>query len=128
MHQMTDCPECASTNFEVPTTSIGECTEATCSDCGHSWKVTRVELPEVFDNSGESILVELEEASSYFMHALAGSDANVANITTEPTEDGVHVAFDLLDKDDLSIVLDIASQCGFDEKSTEQFELSRSKT
>jgi tRNA G46 methylase TrmB len=123
MHEMTDCPNCGSTNLEVPTITLGECAEATCSDCSHSWNVTRIKLPQVFGNSGESILVDIEEGSSYFMHALAGSDANVANITTEPTEDGVRVAFDLLDKDYLSIVRDIADQCGFDEKSSEQFEL-----
>lgn len=67
----------------------------------------------------------LEAPTNDFIHALAASDANVANITVERTEQGMRVTFDLLDPDDADLVRDVAKEHGFeqDDDTGERFEL-----
>jgi hypothetical protein len=43
---------------------------------------------------------DLEARTNDFVHALAASDADVANINADRTEQGMRVTFDLLDSDD----------------------------
>jgi hypothetical protein len=47
---------------------------------------------------------DLEAWTTNFMYALAASDANVANISADQTEQGMRVTFDLLDPDDTDVV------------------------
>jgi len=56
---------------------------------------------------------DLEDRTTEFMHALAASDADVANISADRTEDGMVVTFDLLDPDHLDLVGDVAEDHGF---------------
>ena len=56
---------------------------------------------------------DLEERTTDFIHALAASEANVANISADWTEEGMVVTFDLLDPDDIELVRDVAKEHGF---------------
>lgn len=56
---------------------------------------------------------DLEERTTDFVHALAASEADVANISAGQTEEGMVVTFDLLDKDDADLVRDVAEEHGF---------------
>ena len=58
---------------------------------------------------------DLEERTSDFVHALAASDADVANISADQTEQGMRVTFDLLDHDDADLVRDVAKEHGFEQ-------------
>ena len=58
---------------------------------------------------------DLKERTNDFVHALAASDADVANITAEKSEQGMRVTFDLLDHDDADIVQDVADEHGFEQ-------------
>jgi len=68
---------------------------------------------------------DLEERTTDFMHALAASDADVANISAERTEQRMVVTFDLLDSDDADIVQDVADEHGFNQygNTGERFEI-----
>ena len=57
----------------------------------------------------------LEDRTSDFMHSLAASDAGVANITAEKSEQGMRVTLDLLDPDDADLVRDVAEEHGFEQ-------------
>lgn len=48
---------------------------------------------------------DLEDRTTDFMHALASSEADVANISADRTEQGMRVTFDLLDPDDADLPL-----------------------
>ena len=63
------------------------------------------------------------------MHALAASDADVANISADRTEDGMVVTFDLLDSDDADLVRSVAEEHGFEatDDTSERFEAVRGK-
>ena len=50
-----------------------------------------------------------------FVHTLAASDADVANISAERTKQGMRVTFDLLDPDDADLVRDVAEEHGFEQ-------------
>jgi hypothetical protein len=56
---------------------------------------------------------DLEARTNDFVHTLAASDADVANISAERTEQGMRVTFDLLDPDDADLVRDVAEEHGF---------------
>ena len=56
---------------------------------------------------------DLEEQTSDFVHALAASDADVANISAERTERGMRVTFDLLNSDHVDLVREVAAEHGF---------------
>jgi len=58
---------------------------------------------------------DLEERTTDFMHALAASEADVANISADRTEEGMRVTFDLLDPDDADLVRDVATEHGFEQ-------------
>lgn len=58
---------------------------------------------------------DLEERTNDFVHALAASDADVANISGERTEQGMRVTFDLLDSADTDLVQEIAEEHGFEQ-------------
>jgi hypothetical protein len=58
---------------------------------------------------------DLEARTSDFVHALASSDADVANISADQTEQGMRVTFDLLDPDDANLVRDVADEHGFEQ-------------
>ena len=58
---------------------------------------------------------DLEARTTDFMHALAASDADVANISADRTEQGMRVTFDLLDPDDAGLVRDVAKEHGFEQ-------------
>lgn len=68
---------------------------------------------------------DLETRTNDFMHALAASDAGVANISADRTGDSVVVTFDLLDPDDADLVRDVAEDHGFEQADDtgEQFEV-----
>ena len=57
---------------------------------------------------------ELKQRTTDFMHALASSEADVANITADRTEGGMVVTFDLLDSDDADLVREVAAEHGFE--------------
>ena len=67
---------------------------------------------------------ELKQRTTDFMHALAASDADVANITADRTEEGMVVTFDLLDSDDADLVRSVAEEHGFEatDDTSERFE------
>ena len=67
---------------------------------------------------------DLEERTTDFMHALAASEADVANISADRTEDGMVVTFDLLDSDNADLVREVAAEYGFEasDDTGEQFE------
>ena len=56
---------------------------------------------------------DLKARTNDFVHALAGSDADVANISADRTEQGMRVTFDLLDPDHVDLVRDVADEYGF---------------
>lgn len=56
---------------------------------------------------------DLEERTSDFVHALAASEADVANISADRTEQGMRVTLDLNDAEDDDLVRDIAEDYGF---------------
>ena len=56
----------------------------------------------------------LEDRTSDFMHSLAASDADVANISADRTDEGMVVTFDLLDSDDAELVRDVAEEHDFE--------------
>jgi hypothetical protein len=58
---------------------------------------------------------DLKARTNDFVHALAASDADVANITAEKSEQGMRVTFDLLDPDDADLVQDVAEEHGFEQ-------------
>ena len=58
---------------------------------------------------------DLEERTNDFVHALAASDADVANITAEKSEQGMRVTLDLLDLDDADLVRDVADAHDFEQ-------------
>jgi hypothetical protein len=58
---------------------------------------------------------DLEARTNDFVHALAASDADVANINADRTEQGMRVTFDLLDSDDADLVRDVAEEYGFEQ-------------
>ena len=58
---------------------------------------------------------DLEARTKDFVHALAASDADVANITAEKSEQGMRVTLDLLDPDDTNLVCDVAKEHGFEQ-------------
>ena len=58
---------------------------------------------------------DLEERTTAFMHALAASDADIANISADRTEDGMVVTFDLLDPEDADLVRDVADEHDFEQ-------------
>lgn len=68
---------------------------------------------------------DLEERTNDFVHALAASDADVANISADRTEQGMRVTLDLLDPDHLDLVRDVAEEHGFEQDGDtgERFEL-----
>lgn len=70
---------------------------------------------------------DLEERPTDFMHALAASDADVANISADRTEEGMVVTFDLLDPDDAELVQHIAEDYDFRRQgeTSDKFVLSR---
>lgn len=70
---------------------------------------------------------DLEERTSDFVHALAASDADVANISADQTEQGMRVTFDLLDHDDADLVREVAKEHGFEQygDTGERFESQR---
>ena len=70
---------------------------------------------------------DLEERTNDFVHALAASDADVANISAERTEQGMRVTFDLLDPDDADLVRDVADAHDFEQDGDngERFEVCR---
>ena len=57
---------------------------------------------------------ELKQRTTDFMHALASSEADAANITADRTEGGMVVTFDLLDSDDADLVREVAAEHGFE--------------
>jgi len=50
---------------------------------------------------------DLKARTSDLMHALAASDADVANITAEWTDQGMRVTFDLLKPDDAELAREV---------------------
>jgi hypothetical protein len=50
---------------------------------------------------------DLKTRTNDFVHALAASDADVANITAEKSEQGMRVTLDLLDPDDTNLVCEV---------------------
>jgi hypothetical protein len=58
---------------------------------------------------------DLEDRTNDFVHALAASDADIANISAGRTENGMRVTFDLLDPDHVDLVQKIAQEHGFDQ-------------
>ena len=58
---------------------------------------------------------DLEKRTNDFVHALAASDADVANISADRTEQGMRVTFDLLEPDDADLVRDVADEHGFEQ-------------
>ena len=70
---------------------------------------------------------DLEARTNDFMHALAASDADVANISANRTEQGMRVTFDLLDPDDADLVREVAEEHGFEQygDNGERFEVCR---
>ena len=57
----------------------------------------------------------LKERTNDFVHALAASDADVANISAEKSEQGMRVTFDLLEPDDADLVRDVADAHDFEQ-------------
>jgi hypothetical protein len=57
----------------------------------------------------------LEARTNDFVHALAASDADVANISAERTEQGMRVTLDLLDPDHADLVREVAEKHGFEQ-------------
>ena len=57
---------------------------------------------------------ELEQRTTDFMHALAASEADVANITADRTEQGMRVTLDLLEPDDVDLVREVAEGYRFE--------------
>lgn len=55
----------------------------------------------------------LEERTNDFVHALAASDADVANISADQTEQSMRVTFDLLNHDNADLVRGVAEEYGF---------------
>lgn len=53
---------------------------------------------------------DLEERTSDFVHALAASETDVANISADRTEDAMVVTCALLDPDDPDLVRDVAEE------------------
>jgi hypothetical protein len=70
---------------------------------------------------------DLEARTNDFVHALAASEADVANITAEKSEQGMRVTFDLLDPDDADLARDVAEEHGFEQDGDtgERFEVCR---
>jgi hypothetical protein len=58
---------------------------------------------------------DLKARTNDFVHALAASDADVANITAERTEQGMRVTFDLLDADHVDLVREAAEEHAFEQ-------------
>lgn len=58
---------------------------------------------------------DLKTRTNDFVHALAASNADVANISAERTEQGMRVTFDLLDPDHVDLVRDVADEHGFEQ-------------
>ena len=58
---------------------------------------------------------DLKARTNDFVHALAASDADVANIAANRVEDGMRVTFDLLDPDDADLVRDVADTHDFEQ-------------
>ena len=58
---------------------------------------------------------DLESRTTDFMHALAASEADVANISAERTDRGMRVTFDLLDPDHVDRVETIADEHFFEQ-------------
>ena len=67
---------------------------------------------------------DLEQRATDFMHAIAASDADVANISADRTGDSVVVTFGLLDPDDADLVRSVAEEHGFKptDDTSERFE------
>jgi hypothetical protein len=57
---------------------------------------------------------DLEARTNEFVHSLAASDADVANISAERTEQGMRVTFDLLDPDHVDLVRSVAEKYGLE--------------
>ena len=72
---------------------------------------------------------DLEKRTTDFMHALAASDADVANISADRTEKGMVVTCGLLDPDDADLVRDVAEEHGVEptDDTSERFEAVRGK-
>lgn len=72
---------------------------------------------------------DLEERTTDFMHALAASDADVANISADRTEEGMVVTFDLIDPDDADLVRSVGEEHDFEatDDTSERFEAVRGK-
>jgi hypothetical protein len=72
---------------------------------------------------------DLESRTTDFMHALAASEADVANISAERTDQDMRVTFDLLDTDDADLVRDVATEHGFDQygDTGERFETTKQR-
>lgn len=70
---------------------------------------------------------DLKARTNDFVHALAASEADVANISAERTEQGMRVTFDLLDPDDTNLVCDVAEEHGFEQDGDtgKRFEVCR---
>jgi hypothetical protein len=58
---------------------------------------------------------DIKTRTNDFVHALAASDADVANISAEKSEQGMTVTLDLLDPDDADLVRDVADEHGFEQ-------------
>jgi len=58
---------------------------------------------------------DIKTRTNDFVHALAASDADVANISAEKSEQGMRVTLDLLDPDDADLVRDVADEHGFEQ-------------
>ena len=68
---------------------------------------------------------DLKARTNDFVHTLAASDADVANISANRTEQGMRVTLDLLDPDDTNLVCDVAKEHGFEQygDNGERFEI-----
>ena len=65
----------------------------------------------------------LEQRTTDFMHALAASEADVANISAERTGRGMRVTFDLLDPNNADLVREVAKEHAADYLSSTAAEL-----
>jgi hypothetical protein len=72
---------------------------------------------------------DLEERTNEFVHALAASDADTANISAERTESGMRVTFDLNETNDADLVRRIADDHGFEQygDTEERFETTKQR-
>jgi len=72
---------------------------------------------------------DLEDRTNDFVHALAASEADIANISAERTENGMRVTFDLLDPDDADLVREVAEAHGFEQygDTGERFETTKQR-